>query len=120
MLELAAGTTHHHGIHNTNPDVSPSSTWHISQISLSRRVTIISVGGEYDSAIAFYSQAIQKESRNPQLFTNRAMARLKLGLWQDVIDDCLKSIEILRDPNMKAFYYLGEQISCLRIETRQR
>jgi STIP1 family protein 1 len=65
--------------------------------------------GEYDSAVALYSQAIQKDSRNPLLFTNRANARLKLGLWHDVIDDCLKSIDILRE-NMKGYYFLGQYI----------
>jgi STIP1 family protein 1 len=65
--------------------------------------------GEYESAVALYSQAIQKDSRNPLLFTNRANARLKLGLWHDVIDDCLRSIDILRE-NMKGYYFLGKFI----------
>lgn len=62
--------------------------------------------GEYDAAETLYSQAIQKNSRNPLLFTNRANARLKLEKWEGVIDDCLKSIEISKE-NMKGFFYLG-------------
>jgi tetratricopeptide (TPR) repeat protein len=62
--------------------------------------------GDYEGAETFYSQAIQKNSHNPLLFTNRANARLKLERWEGVIDDCLKSIEILKE-NMKAFFYLG-------------
>jgi STIP1 homology and U-box containing protein 1 len=62
--------------------------------------------GEWATAEAYYSQAIQKDSSNPLLYTNRANARLKMESWQDVIDDCLRSIEILRD-NMKAFHFLG-------------
>jgi len=62
--------------------------------------------GEYEDAIKFYSQAIQHNANNPLLYTNRANARLKLKLWQDVIDDCLRSIELMQE-NMKAFYFLG-------------
>jgi STIP1 family protein 1 len=68
--------------------------------------------GDYAAAETLYSQAIQKNSRNPLLFTNRANARLKLEKWEGVIDDCLKSIEILKD-NVKAFFYLGENISLI-------
>lgn len=62
--------------------------------------------GDYESAESFYSQAIQKNSQNPLLFTNRANARLKLEKWEGVIDDSIRSIELLKD-NMKAFFYLG-------------
>jgi tetratricopeptide (TPR) repeat protein len=70
--------------------------------------------GDYEEAEGLYSQAIQKNSNNPLLFTNRANARLKLEKWEGVIDDCLRSIELLKD-NMKAFFYLGMRLSCLRI-----
>ncbi|KAF2125007.1 FMN-linked oxidoreductase [Dothidotthia symphoricarpi CBS 119687] len=62
---------------------------------------------DYDGAEAYYSQAIQKNSSNPLLFTNRANARLKLEKWEGVIDDCIRSIELLKD-NMKAFFYLAQ------------
>lgn len=63
--------------------------------------------GDYEEAEALYSQAIQKNSANPLLFTNRANARLKLEKWEGVIDDCIRSIELLKD-NMKAFFYLAQ------------
>ncbi|KAF2264071.1 U-box-domain-containing protein [Lojkania enalia] len=63
--------------------------------------------GEYEQAEALYSQAIQKNSKNPLLFTNRANARLKLEKWDGVIDDCLRSIELMKD-NMKAYFYLAQ------------
>ncbi|ORY03661.1 hypothetical protein BCR34DRAFT_492219 [Clohesyomyces aquaticus] len=63
--------------------------------------------GEYEAAETCYGQAIQKNSKNPLLFTNRANARLKLEKWQEVIDDCLKSIELMRE-NMKGFFYLAQ------------
>ena len=65
--------------------------------------------GDYVSAEVLYGQAIQKNPDNPLLFTNRANARLKLEHWHDVIDDCLKSIELMRE-NMKAYTHLGRCI----------
>jgi STIP1 family protein 1 len=75
--------------------------------------------GEYEQAEALYSQAIQKHSKNPLLFTNRANARLKLENWEGVIDDCIRSIELLKE-NMKAFFYLGRRtrvFRCSRLES---
>ena len=63
--------------------------------------------GEYDDAISLYSQAISKNPSNPLLYTNRANARLKVKQWEDVISDCLHSIELLQE-NMKAFYFLAQ------------
>lgn len=53
-----------------------------------------------------YSHAIQKNSSSPILYTNRANARLKLGKYHAVIDDCIRSIEVSKD-NLKAYYFLG-------------
>ncbi|KAJ4291764.1 hypothetical protein N0V90_009659 [Kalmusia sp. IMI 367209] len=63
--------------------------------------------GEYEQAETLYSQAIQKNSKNPLLFTNRANARLKLEKWESVINDCLASIELMKE-NMKAYFYLAQ------------
>ena len=63
--------------------------------------------GEYEQAESLYGQAIQKNSKNPLLFTNRANARLKLEKWEGAIDDCLRSVELRKD-NMKAFFYLAQ------------
>ncbi|KAI8931311.1 hypothetical protein NX059_011653 [Plenodomus lindquistii] len=63
--------------------------------------------GDYEQAETSYSQAIQKNSANPLLFTNRANARLKLEKWEGVIDDCLRSIQLL-EANMKAYFYLAQ------------
>jgi STIP1 family protein 1 len=62
---------------------------------------------EYDTAEMCYSQAITRNSKNPLLFTNRANARLKLEKWEAVIDDCLHSIELMKE-NMKAYFYLAQ------------
>lgn len=53
------------------------------------------------------SSSIQKDPINPKLFTNRAMARIKLQSWDACIDDCLKSIDLEND-NMKGYYYLAQ------------
>ncbi|KAK5111507.1 hypothetical protein LTR85_011855 [Meristemomyces frigidus] len=66
--------------------------------------------GEYLEAEDFYTQAVQKYSRNPLIFTNRANARLKLQRWDGAVNDCLKSIEITGPDgqNHKAFYFLAQ------------
>lgn len=65
--------------------------------------------GDFTEAEDFYTQAVQKFSRNPLLLTNRANARLKLQRWEGAVNDCLKSIEISgKAQNHKAYYFLGE------------
>ncbi|OQO05356.1 hypothetical protein B0A48_09124 [Cryoendolithus antarcticus] len=65
--------------------------------------------GEYLDAEELYTQAIQKYSRNPLIFTNRANARLKLQKWDAAVNDCLKSIDLTASgQNHKAFYFLAQ------------
>jgi STIP1 homology and U-box containing protein 1 len=53
---------------------------------------------------------------NHLLYTNRAMARLKLQLYDAVIPDCEASLALLSE-NMKAHYYLAQaQIELGRLE----
>ncbi|KAK4228558.1 STIP1 y and U box-containing protein 1 [Podospora fimiseda] len=63
--------------------------------------------GDYARAEALYSQALVADQTNPALYTNRAMARLKLNHWDDVIADCDQCLRISPD-NMKAHYYLSQ------------
>ncbi|KAK0357408.1 hypothetical protein LTR91_016005 [Friedmanniomyces endolithicus] len=66
--------------------------------------------GEYLEAEALYTQAVQKYSRNPLIYTNRANVRLKLQQWDGVVNDCSKSIEITgaNAQNHKAWYFLAQ------------
>ncbi len=65
--------------------------------------------GDYIEANDLYTEAVQKYSRNPLIFTNRANVRLKLQRWEGAVNDSLKSIEITgpNGQNHKAFYFLG-------------
>ncbi|KAM0718955.1 hypothetical protein Q7P37_006027 [Cladosporium fusiforme] len=67
--------------------------------------------GDFLEAEDFYTQAVQKFSRNPLLFTNRANARLKLQRWEGAVNDCLKSIEVSGKgvQNHKAYYFLDQE-----------
>ncbi|PTB53773.1 hypothetical protein M431DRAFT_444049 [Trichoderma harzianum CBS 226.95] len=51
--------------------------------------------------------SIIADAKNPALYTNRAMARLKLGHWESVIADCQTCLA-LSPSNMKAHYYLAQ------------
>lgn len=63
--------------------------------------------GNYIGADGVYSKAIIVDPKNPALYTNRAMARLKLGHWESVISDCQTCLG-LAPQNMKAHYYLAQ------------
>jgi STIP1 family protein 1 len=66
--------------------------------------------GDYAAAEEQYTAAITKYSRNPLLFTNRALARIRLQRWQGVIDDCLHSITLTPHNafNFKSYFYLAQ------------
>ncbi|CZT17651.1 related to U-box domain protein [Ramularia collo-cygni] len=66
--------------------------------------------GDYQEAEDLYTQAVQRYSRNPLIFTNRANVRLKLQKYDAAVNDCLKSIEITgaSGQNHKAFYFLAQ------------
>ncbi|KAK8197950.1 hypothetical protein HDK77DRAFT_32077 [Phyllosticta capitalensis] len=90
------------------PRVPPVSRFPMAHLSeqLKERGNQLFKHGDYVAAEALYTQAIQKNPNNPLLFTNRANARMKLESWELAIDDCLKSIELLRD-NLKAYTFLA-------------
>lgn len=55
------------------------------------------------------TNSIIADPRNATLYTNRAMARLKLGLWDSVIADCEACLA--HDPSsMKAHYYMSQAL----------
>ena len=49
---------------------------------------------KYDQAIQHYSTAIQLDPKNPIYFSNRAMAYLKLGAYQQAEHDCSHALEL--------------------------
>ena len=49
--------------------------------------------GLYKSANKHYSDAIEECKDMLPLYTNRALARIRLEMWQDVIDDCTRILE---------------------------
>lgn len=65
------------------------------------------LAGDYVGAESLYSKAIIADDKNPALFTNRAMARLKLRMWDSVVSDCEDCLRLQGD-NMKANYYLTQ------------
>ncbi|CAZ82085.1 unnamed protein product [Tuber melanosporum] len=63
--------------------------------------------GDYVGAEKFYTQAIIKDSTNAAFFTNRALVRLRMDMYDQVIDDCLKAIDLIPS-SLKAYSYLGQ------------
>lgn len=60
---------------------------------------------DLEQAEALYTKAILLDPSAPMLYTNRAMARLKLGLLDGVLQDCASSLAIKEKSNMKARHY---------------
>ena len=65
--------------------------------------------GEYAQAEALYTKAITADPTAPLLYTNRAMARIKLNMYDGVVGDCEQSL-VLLPHNMKAYYYKAQAL----------
>ncbi|KAJ2660600.1 RNA polymerase II-associated protein 3 [Coemansia sp. RSA 1199] len=60
----------------------------------------------FAQAADFYLQAIQADGTNPVLFTNRAMAQLKLGQFTDAANSCSQALAI-DSTSVKALWRRG-------------
>lgn len=67
------------------------------------------VSHDYVQAEALYTKALNTDPFSPLLYTNRAMARLKLELYDGVVEDCMQSLKLLPH-NMKAHYYRAQAL----------
>ncbi|EPS44869.1 hypothetical protein H072_1139 [Dactylellina haptotyla CBS 200.50] len=65
--------------------------------------------GDWLGADKKYSQAIAIDPTNFALFTNRALVRMKLLRYEDVINDCMSAININRDA-MKGHYMAAQAL----------
>ncbi|KAI0100942.1 U-box domain-containing protein [Nemania sp. FL0031] len=63
--------------------------------------------GNYAAAEGLYSKAIIADDTNPSLYTNRAMSRIKLALYESASADCHACLK-LNGPNMKAYFILSQ------------
>jgi tetratricopeptide (TPR) repeat protein len=50
---------------------------------------------EYESAIADYNKAIQKDPKNYKIYHNRGMAKMERGLTKEAISDFDRTIELM-------------------------
>lgn len=62
----------------------------------------------YQADTVMAKSSIIADDSNPALYTNRAMARLKLELWDSAISDCNMCLKLSHDKNMKAYYILSQ------------
>ncbi|KAL2012616.1 hypothetical protein VTN00DRAFT_141 [Thermoascus crustaceus] len=69
--------------------------------------------GDYAGAEELYSQAIQKNAREPTFFTNRALARIKQESWAGAEHDARAAIDLYGPKNaasLKSCYYLAQAL----------
>lgn len=62
--------------------------------------------GQFEKAIEKYSQCISLDSKNSVLFSNRAMAYIKVNNFDSAHKDCLNAIS-LEPKNIKAHFRLA-------------
>ncbi|KAK9322853.1 hypothetical protein V1517DRAFT_259409 [Lipomyces orientalis] len=67
---------------------------------------------DYEGAIREYTKAIIQDASNPAYFTNRALCRLRLHLYEEALADCQKALELTSD-SMKAHFYKGQALLAL-------
>ncbi|GIX66265.1 glycerol-3-phosphate dehydrogenase [Babesia caballi] len=65
--------------------------------------------GFLESAIEYYSKAINCYPENFEYYTNRALCYKKQGKWQDVANDVRAALNLDAD-SVKAHYYLGQAL----------
>ncbi|EFR00031.1 U-box domain-containing protein [Nannizzia gypsea CBS 118893] len=73
--------------------------------------------GDYEGAEELYSQAIQKNSNDPTFFNNRALVRIKLGLWDGAEHDSRIAVDLYGPKNaaaVKSNYYLSQALLALQ------
>ncbi|EGE00646.1 U-box domain-containing protein [Trichophyton tonsurans CBS 112818] len=73
--------------------------------------------GDYEGAEELYSQAIQKNSNDPTFFNNRALVRIKLGLWEGAEHDSRIAADLYGPKNaagVKSNYYLSQALLALQ------
>ncbi|KKY17464.1 putative u-box domain-containing protein [Phaeomoniella chlamydospora] len=73
--------------------------------------------GNYKEAEALYTQAIQHDSSDPRLLSNRAMTRLKLQDWPGAESDSQEAVERIGPDNnksMKSYYNLAQALIGLK------
>ncbi|KAI8944509.1 U-box domain-containing protein [Xylaria longipes] len=68
--------------------------------------------GNFFAAEGLYSKAIIADATNPSLYTNRAMSRIKLALYESAASDCHACLK-LNGPNMKAYFILSQCLVAL-------
>jgi DnaJ family protein C protein 7 len=62
---------------------------------------------DFQSALALYTRAIEKNPNEPALYTNRAATNLQLKQYKEAVDDALKATEL--DPKFTKGYYRAGQ-----------
>ncbi|KAK9050385.1 hypothetical protein SSX86_008063 [Deinandra increscens subsp. villosa] len=74
------------------------------------------IDDHFELAVDFYSQAIAIDPKNPELFSDRAQANIKLKNFTEAVSDANKAIDV--DPsNPKA--YLRKGMACFSLEEYQ-
>ncbi|KAI0997265.1 hypothetical protein K3495_g10921 [Podosphaera aphanis] len=87
--------------------VNHSQSYEAQALRLKEKGNAYFQAGDYSAAEELYTQAINHDPNNHLLYTNRAMALLKLSHYRSVISDTKHAIS-LYPLNMKAYFQLAQ------------
>ncbi|KAI0438756.1 U-box domain-containing protein [Xylaria telfairii] len=68
--------------------------------------------GNFHAAEGIYSKAIIADATNSSLYSNRAMSRIKLALYESAASDCYTCLK-LSGPRMKTYFVLSQCLLAL-------
>ncbi|XP_074582553.1 protein SGT1 homolog [Curcuma longa] len=74
------------------------------------------VDDNFDLAVDLYTQALEIDPKNADLYADRAQANIKLGSFTEAVADANRAIEL--DPSMPKTY-LRKGIACIKLEEYQ-
>ncbi|XVE58454.1 hypothetical protein DITRI_Ditri04bG0170700 [Diplodiscus trichospermus] len=74
------------------------------------------IDDHFELAVDLYSQAIQLNPKNPELYADRSQANIKLNNLPEAVADANKAIEL--DPSMSKAY-LRKAMACMKLEEYQ-
>ncbi|VVC44544.1 Tetratricopeptide repeat,Tetratricopeptide repeat-containing domain,Tetratricopeptide-like helical [Cinara cedri] len=65
--------------------------------------------GHFEKALIYYNQAIEVRKDSCVLYTNRALAKINLGLFDEVLDDCDRALRV-NERSLNAVLYKAEAL----------
>lgn len=88
----------------------------MASLDLEKRAKEAFVDDDFELAVDLYTQALELDPKNADLYTDRAQANIKLSNFTEAVADANRAIEL--DPKMSKAY-LRKGTACIKLEEYQ-